>query len=116
MKARLFGTMALVMLPTVAFAIDAGNTSGKTNETTPTIEANKLKPDDAKAAGTGGGKGAAESSSTSNNDRGSGNVGANGAAAATAKEPGHAGPTPGSTEAAGTGGGEGAKSQPEKTP
>jgi hypothetical protein len=115
MKARLFGTIALVMLPTVAFAIDAGNTSGKTNETTPTIEANKLKPDDAKAAGTGGGKGAADSNSPSNNDRGSGNVGANGAAAAAAKEPGNA-TTPNSTDAAGTGGGKGAKSQPEKTP
>ena len=64
MKARLFGTIALVMLPTVAFAIDAGNTSGKTNETTPTTELNKMKPDDAKAAGTGGGKGAANATST----------------------------------------------------
>ena len=58
MKARLFGTIALVMLPTLAFAIDAGKTGGRTNETTPTNEANKInKPDDAKAAGTGGGKG-----------------------------------------------------------
>jgi hypothetical protein len=115
MKARLFGTIALVMLPTVAFAIDAGNTSGKTNETTPTNEANKLKPDDAKAAGTGGGKGAADSNSANINDRGSGNVGANGAAAVTAKEPGNA-TAPSSTDAAGTGGGKGAKNNPEKTP
>jgi len=82
MKARLFGTIALVMLPTLAFAIDTGKTGGPTNETTPTNEANKITPDDAKAAGTGGGKGAADASSASDNNRGSGNVGANGAAAA----------------------------------
>jgi hypothetical protein len=102
------------MFPTLALAIDAGKTGGKTNETTPTIEADKLKPDDGKAAGTGGGKGAADSNSA-NSDRGSGNVGANGAAAATAKEPGNA-TTPTSTNAAGTGGGEGAKMDPKKTP
>jgi hypothetical protein len=112
MKARLFGTIALVMLPTFAFAIDAG-TGGKTNETTPTNEANKMmKPDDAKAAGTGGGKGAAVGSSATSNDRGTASVGANGAAAATAKEPGNE-TTPSSADAAGTGGGQGAKT---KTP
>jgi hypothetical protein len=115
MKARLFATIALVMFPTVAFAIDAGKTGGKTNETTPTTEANKIKPDDAKAAGTGGGKGAADSNSASN-DRGSGNVGANGAAAAIVKEPAGNVGTPASTDTAGTGGGEGAKTEPEKTP
>jgi hypothetical protein len=114
MKARLFGTIALVMLPTLAFAIDAGKTGAKTNETTPTNEADKTKPDNAKAAGTGGGKGAADSSAT-NNDRGSGNVGANGAAAASQKEPGNA-TGPDNAKSAGTGGGEGAKTQPEKTP
>jgi hypothetical protein len=45
MKARLFGTIALVMLPTLAFAADAG---------APTSSA--TAPDNAKAAGTGGGE------------------------------------------------------------
>ena len=121
MKARLFGTIAIVMLPTLAFAIDAGKTGGRTNETTPTNEANKIeadksKPDDAKAAGTGGGKGAADASSTSDNNRGSGNVGANGAAAASAKDPSNDPTSPDKARAAGTGGGEGAKMKPEKTP
>ena len=116
MKARLFGTIALVMLPTLAFAIDAGKTGGKTNETTPTNEADKTKPDNAKAAGTGGGKGAAESNSATNNDRGSGNVAANGAAAASQKEPSNDPTSPDKASAAGTGGGQGAKGQPEKTP
>jgi hypothetical protein len=115
MKARLFATIALVMLPTVAFAIDAGNTGGKTNETTTTNEANKMKPDDAKAAGTGGGKGAAEATST-DNDRGSGSVGANGAAAAIVKESAGKVGTSAATDAAGTGGGKGAKTEPGKTP
>ena len=118
MKARLFGTIALIMLPTVAFAIDAGNTGGKTNETTPTTETNKMKPDDAKAAGTGGGKGAAAATSTdSGNDRGAGNVGANGAAAATATAPKNDPISPDKATAAGTGGGQGAKTtEPNKTP
>jgi hypothetical protein len=53
MKAGIFVAAALIMLPTVALAVDAGNTSGKTNETTPTMESNKmLKQDDAKGAAT----------------------------------------------------------------
>jgi hypothetical protein len=118
MKARLFGTIALVMLPTFAFAIDAGKTAGSTNETTPTSQTDKMKPDDAKAAGTGGGKGAANATSTDNgNDRGSGNVGANGAAAATATAPKNDPISPDKATAAGTGGGEGAKTtEPNKTP
>jgi hypothetical protein len=51
MTARLFGTIALVLLPTFAFAIDAGKT-GSTNETTPTNQTEKMKPDNAKAAET----------------------------------------------------------------
>jgi hypothetical protein len=55
MKAILFGTIALVMLPTLAFAADdAGKTSGKTNETTPAMEANKIKPSSTDAAGNKG--------------------------------------------------------------
>ena len=46
MKARLFGTIALVLLPTLALAADAGAPSSAT------------APDNAKAAGTGGGEGA----------------------------------------------------------
>ena len=80
-----------------------------------TNEADKTKPDNAKAAGTGGGKGAADSNSATNNDRGSGNVGANEAAAASQKEPGNA-TGPDNAKSAGTGGGEGAKAKPEKTP
>ena len=55
MKAILFGTIAVVILPTLAFAADdAGKTSGKTNETTPAMEANKIKSGDAsKTTGTG---------------------------------------------------------------
>jgi hypothetical protein len=94
MKAKFFGALALLMLPTLALAAD--------------------KPDNAKAAGTGGGEGAAAASSINNND-GSGTVGAQGAAAASQKAPGHA-ITPANRDAAGTGGGEGAKTQPEKTP
>jgi hypothetical protein len=116
MKAKLCGTIALVMFPTVAFAIDAGSTGGKTNETTPTIQTDKMKPDDAKAAGTGGGKGAAAATST-DSDRGSGNVGANGAAAATATDPKNNPISPDKATAAGTGGGAGAKTaEPSKTP
>jgi hypothetical protein len=99
MKGKLFGTLALLMLPTLALAADAGGAT---------------KPDNAKAAGTGGGEGAAPASSTSN-DVGSGTVGAQGAAAASQKAPGNA-TTPSSRDAAGTGGGEGAKTKPEKTP
>jgi hypothetical protein len=94
MKAKLFGTLALLMVPAIALAAD--------------------KPDNAKAAGTGGGEGAAAASSTNNSDT-SGTVGAQGAAAASQKAPGNA-TTPSSRDAAGTGGGEGAKSQPAKTP
>ena len=54
MKARLFGIIALAMVPTLALAADAGGAA---------------KPDNAKAAGTGGGEGAAAASST---DDGSG--------------------------------------------
>ena len=64
------------MLPTLALAADAGGAT---------------KPDNAKAAGTGGGEGAAPASSTSNNV-GSGTVGAQGAAAASQKAPGNSGP------------------------
>jgi hypothetical protein len=53
MKAKFFGALALLMLPTLALAAD--------------------KPDNAKAAGTGGGEGAAAASSTS---KSSGAVGA----------------------------------------
>jgi hypothetical protein len=97
MKARLFGIIALAMVPTLALAADAGGAA---------------KPDNAKAAGTGGGEGAAAASST--ND-GSGKVGAQGAAAASQSAPGSV-TTPSSRDAAGTGGGEGAKTKPEKTP
>jgi hypothetical protein len=74
MKAILIGTIGLVMFPTLAFALDdTGKTSGKTNETTPAMEANKIKPSSTDpagskgaatapsstdAAGTGGGEGA----------------------------------------------------------
>jgi hypothetical protein len=109
MRARLFGTIALVMLPTLAFAADAGNTG-----TVETKGPNQAAPDNAKAAGTGGGKGAAEATSTAtDNPSTSGNVGANGAAAATAKAP----ISPDKATAAGDGGGKGAKtSEPSKTP
>jgi hypothetical protein len=96
MNGKLFGTLALLMLPTLALAADAGGAT---------------KPDNAKAAGTGGGEGAAPASS----HVGSGTVGAQGAAAASQKAPGNA-TTPSSRDAAGTGGGEGAKTKPEKTP
>jgi hypothetical protein len=99
MKGKLFGTLVLLMLPTIALAADAGGAT---------------KPDNAKAAGTGGGEGAAPASSRSNNDS-SGTAGAQGAAAASESAPGNA-TTPASRDAAGTGGGEGAKTQPEKTP
>jgi hypothetical protein len=82
MKAKLFGTLALLMVPAIALAAD--------------------KPDNAKAAGTGGGEGAAAASSTNNSDT-SGTVGAQGAAAASQKAPGNA-TTPSSRDAAGTGG------------
>jgi hypothetical protein len=114
MKAELFGMIAFVMVPTLAFAIDAGKTGGKTNETTPTTQTDKMKPDNAKAAGTGGGEGAAESNSGSN-DRGSGNVGAQGAAATSQGVPGNEN-KPATTEAAGDGDGQGSKLKPEKTP
>ena len=94
MKAKFFGALALLMLPTLALAAD--------------------KPDNAKAAGTGGGEGATAASSTNNND-GSGTAGAQGAAAASQKAPGNA-TMPASRNAAGTGGGEGATTKPEKTP
>jgi len=99
MKARLFGTIALLMLPTIAFAADAG----------------AMKPDNAKAAGTGGGAGAAAPSTTSNNGDSSRKMGAQGAAATSQGAPGNEA-KPSSTDAAGTGGGAGAKMQPEKTP
>ena len=99
MKGKLFGILALLMLPTLALAADAGGAT---------------KPDNAKAAGTGGGERAAAASSTSNND-GSGKVGAQGAAAASQGAPGNE-TKPSSAGAAGTGGGEGAKTKPEKTP
>jgi hypothetical protein len=64
MKAILFGTLALVMLPTLAFAVDdAGKTSGKTNETTPAMEASKIKPSSTDAAGS---KGAAPAPTSTN--------------------------------------------------
>jgi hypothetical protein len=97
MKAKLFGTLALLVLPTLALAADAGGAT---------------KPDNAKAAGTGGGEGAAGASSTNDGSR---KVGAQGAAAASQSAPGSV-TTPSSRDAAGTGGGEGAKTQPEKTP
>ena len=50
MKARLLGTIALVMLPTLASA-GAGRAGAPTSSAT--------APDNAKAAGTGGGEGAA---------------------------------------------------------
>jgi hypothetical protein len=63
MKAILLGTMALVLLPTLAFAADdAGKMSGKTNETTPAMEANKIKPRSTDAAGSGKGAASAPSS------------------------------------------------------
>jgi hypothetical protein len=98
MKGQLFGTLALLLLPTLALAADAVSTA---------------KPDNAKAAGTGGGEGAA--APTSSNTDGSGKVGAQGAAAASQGAPGNE-TKPSSANAAGTGGGEGAKAQPEKTP
>ena len=67
MKGKLVGTLALLMLPTLALAADTGGAT---------------KPDNAKAAGTGGGESAAPASSSSNNDS-SGTVGAQGAAAAS---------------------------------
>ena len=45
MKAKLFGIIALAMVPTLALAADAGGAT---------------KPDNAKAAGPGGGEGAAQ--------------------------------------------------------
>ena len=53
MKGKLFGTLALLLLPTLALAADAGSAA---------------KPDNAKAAGTGGGEGAA-APNTSSKDR-----------------------------------------------
>ena len=100
MKAKLFGALALLMLPTLALAADAGGAT---------------KPDNAKAAGTGGGEGAAAPNTSSNNTDGSGKVGAQGAAAASQGAPGNE-TKPSSANAAGTGGGEGAKAKPEKTP
>jgi hypothetical protein len=52
MKARLFGTMALLVLPSIAFAADAGNSTGKTDETTPAMEAKKIMLDDKKGEAT----------------------------------------------------------------
>jgi hypothetical protein len=99
MTGKLFGTLALLLLPTLALAADAGSA---------------VKPDNAKAAGTGGGEGAAAPNTSSNTD-GSGKVGAQGAAAASQGAPGNE-TKPSSANAAGTGGGEGAKATPEKTP
>jgi hypothetical protein len=100
MKAKLFGVIGLALLPTLAYAADAGGA---------------MKPDNAKAAGTGGGVGAAAPNTTNNSDDGSGKVGAQGAAASSQGAPGNE-TKPGSTNAAGTGGGEGSKMKPEKTP
>jgi hypothetical protein len=132
MNAKFFGTVGLLMLPTIAIAANAGSgpAAGVKPNSPLEVKAHRVqvaqnmqkdekaradaaKPDNAKAAGTGGGDGAAPPTKTSNN--GDGKVGAQGAAAASQGAPGNEN-KPANTEAAGDGGGTGAKTSPEKTP
>lgn len=86
---------------------------GSADLTGVTTGQNSQKPDDAKAAGTGGGNGAESGNMAPNRNEGSAHVGATGAA--TTPPPGSAA-APSSADTAGTGGGQGAKAKPEKTP